>query len=348
MICEYCNKEVNAFWKHIQFCKKKPPNLKSPTAIRRMKKGRHIWTEEEKKMLSEKRKRFLRENPDKHPWKNKNKKISIPCENVKKYLDKNKIEYVEEMLVVEGRMFSVDIAFPHIKVGLEINGNQHYKADGTLAEYYQKRHDIIEATGWTLHEIHFSQCFHEESIRKIINFDIPIDNKDIIIESKNKSQRRKEKIAESKIPKVLGEKRKKDYDAYYEECKNEIFKHNIDFSNSGWVQQVADVMGRKSGNVKKWMIRYHSEFYEAKCYKKKCVKISKENLEKRRNSREKRYNEHWKELKNKVFENNIDFTKLGWVKNVENVIGCFKGSGAKWMKKNHPEFYEKECFKINK
>ena len=49
---------------------------------------------------------------------------------------------------------NIDIAFPDIKLGIEINGNQHYNSDGTLKDYYQERHNLIEEAGWKLLEVH--------------------------------------------------------------------------------------------------------------------------------------------------------------------------------------------------
>ena len=125
-------------------------------------------TSEVKKILSEKRKKWLKENPDKHPWKNKSRFKSIPCEKFKFFLNQKNVKFIEEFRVLEERYFSLDIAFPEKMVALEINGNQHYKPDGKLKPYYQERHDLIEAAGWKVIEIHFSLCYNEEYIENLI------------------------------------------------------------------------------------------------------------------------------------------------------------------------------------
>ena len=56
----------------------------------------HFISDDRKQALSQQRKKYLSENPDKHPWKTDKKKVSVPCENVKKYLRENKIDFVEE------------------------------------------------------------------------------------------------------------------------------------------------------------------------------------------------------------------------------------------------------------
>lgn len=120
-----------------------------------------IHTEETKKNLSEKRKQWLKDNPDKHPWRNKDKFKSKPCEKVKEFLTRLNIPFIEEYQPeIDGRSFSIDIALPDKMIALEINGNQHYERDGTLKSYYQERHDLLEANGWNVYEIHYSACFN--------------------------------------------------------------------------------------------------------------------------------------------------------------------------------------------
>ena len=62
--------------------------------------------------------------------------------------------------------FSIDIAFPDIKFGIEVNGNQHYNSDGTLKPYYKERHDLIEKSGWILLELHYSSCYIDDILEK--------------------------------------------------------------------------------------------------------------------------------------------------------------------------------------
>ena len=62
------------------------------------------------------------------------------------------------------RYFSIDIAFPDKKIGIEINGNQHYDSSGELKKYYRERHNLIEEKGWKLLEFHFKEIYKEEII----------------------------------------------------------------------------------------------------------------------------------------------------------------------------------------
>lgn len=147
--------------------------------------------EEVKKKISESRKRFLKENPDQHPWRRREKQVSVPCERVKEFLRKEKIMFVEEFQPIEERFYSIDIAFPDIKVGIEINGNQHYNNDGTLKDYYLERHNLIVKEGWKLFEIHYSSCFDDDLISRIIQkYEQP--DYSIYFSLKEKREKRKE------------------------------------------------------------------------------------------------------------------------------------------------------------
>ena len=217
--------------------------------------------------ISASRKRYLTDNPDKHPWK-KSQPKSAPCEKVKAFLRSKNIDFIEEFKPLENRFFSIDIAFPHIKIGIEINGNQHYKNDGALGEYYQARNNEIELAGWKLIQVHYSQCYSIEKIEKFLDFDIPYDSDGIMqayLEMRDEKIKQKQKQQQT-MPR--GKKARIKADERWNLCKNKIFDHNIVFSKYGWVQQVADLIGICSPKVKAWMLRYHPDFYST-CYKRK-------------------------------------------------------------------------------
>lgn len=221
---------------------------------------------ETRKLLSEKQKQFLKENPEKHTWKRKGKKNSVPCNKVKEYLSDRGIQFIEEFTPLEDRMFSIDIAFPHIMTGIEINGNQHYDSTGKLKPYYQKRHDLITKAGWKLIEVHYSQCFSDEKINQFLNFEVPYDDSGII-QRYFDEKRARDELKKNKLPR--GEKIKQKNRQKWESRKNEIFDHGIDFSKYGWVSIVAKILGLHPQKVNKWMKQYHSEFYEQQCFKRK-------------------------------------------------------------------------------
>lgn len=129
---------------------------------------RKVVSPETKKKISEIKKKWLKENPDKHPWKKSNKFKSVPCEKAKNYLTEKGISFIEEFSPnVDNTFYSIDIAFPDKMIGVEINGNQHYERNGRLKSYYQKRRNILEGAGWKMYDIHYSLCFSIEKLESI-------------------------------------------------------------------------------------------------------------------------------------------------------------------------------------
>lgn len=125
-------------------------------------------SEKTKNQIAKKRKKFLRENPDKHPWRKNTKFTSEPCEYLKQKLRENNIIFIEEYQpLLPNRFFAIDIAFIEKKIGIEINGNQHYNKNGTLKTYYQNRHNLIEAAGWKLIELRYNKVY-DKNILEII------------------------------------------------------------------------------------------------------------------------------------------------------------------------------------
>lgn len=219
---------------------------------------------ETRKKISDRRKKFLKENPDKHPWKKDTKKISEPCEKLKEYLRNKNISFVEEWQPLENRFYSIDIAFPDIKFGIEVNGNQHYNRDGTLTNYYQERHDLIEKEGWKLLELHYSSCYNTNLLDSILQFGKQPDYTDYF-----KLKELKEIEKNKNKPLKRGEKIKRKTDIKWESYKSVVLESNIDFSKFGWVKAVALLLNIKDQKVCNWMRRYLPEFYEKTCFKRK-------------------------------------------------------------------------------
>ena len=243
--CEICGKEIT----DLEYRRKRCNDCKR----------KH--SENEKINLSKKRLLWLKQNPEKHPWKKNNKFISTPCQNFKKYLDSINLKYASEYNTYDetNRNFSIDIAFPDIKLGIEINGNQHYNRDGTLKKYYQKRHEIIESHGWKLLEIHYLSCFKEENIKEIIQFYKQPDY------SKYFNERRKKNLKkEQKIQEIKQKRRDK-----IEKIKNQILSSDVDFSKFGWVVKISKITGILPQKINIFMKKYLLEFYEEKCFKRK-------------------------------------------------------------------------------
>lgn len=130
---------------------------------------KYVVTPETKAKISKARKEFLKNNPDKHNWKYHNKFKSVPCEHLKDYLRLNNISFLEEYSVSQERFYSVDIAFPHKMIAIEVNGRQHYNDSNQLKPYYQERHDYIKGLGWTIIELYYAKVFQKKFKENLLN-----------------------------------------------------------------------------------------------------------------------------------------------------------------------------------
>lgn len=289
--CKYCNEEFENAKKiaaHTKWCKQNPNRGSGVLKIKHRyciicgkeifwnkkhrskvcdneicKKEIKKHSEESKKILSEKRKKWLKDHPELHPWKNNKKFISRPCEQLKDILQKNNILFEKEFTPIEDRFFSIDIFIPSKNIGLEINGNQHYTQDGNLKEYYQNRHNLIEKYGIKLIEIHYAMIYNNNFIIDLLEF---IKNeKEINIDKYKKDVRlsKKQKIIEQKKYRESREKEK------IQERIQKILNMDINFSKLGWNTKVAKNLQISNTQVRRFMKKHMPDFY-SKCYIRKC------------------------------------------------------------------------------
>lgn len=140
-------------------------NLRNKSLANKVSKKERKVSDEVKRKISIGRSLYLKNNPDKIKWVGNE---SIPCSQFKKILIDNNINFVEEFQPLKERFFCIDISFPDKKIGIEINGEQHYDRTGKLKKYYQERHDLIESDGWKLYEIHTSLVYKEQFIKDFL------------------------------------------------------------------------------------------------------------------------------------------------------------------------------------
>jgi very-short-patch-repair endonuclease len=224
----------------------------------------NIVSTKTKEKISKARIKYLKENPDKHVWKRNTKFKSEPCEKVKKFLNEQRILFVEEWNPLDSRLFSIDIAFPDIKLGIEINGNQHYNKDGTLKEYYQNRHNEIVAAGWKLIELHYSSCFNEEILKNLIT---RWEQPDYAEFFNVKALRTQKKLINK--PEARGTKAKRKTDEKFLPKIKKLLESDINFSVFGWVKKASVILEVPEQKVNKYMKRYALEFYTNNCFKRK-------------------------------------------------------------------------------
>ena len=175
--------QLNGYCRDCRRDKKRAKKLRdlelNPKSQPKIRKPR-VQSPETRKLLSEIRTKWLKDNPDKHPWRKKgdDKFKSVPCEKMKEFLtSKGLIFAAEYQPEVGGRHFSIDIAFPDKKIAIEVNGTQHYERDGKLKPYYQERHDILEANGWQVYEVYYSMCYNLEKWETMIPVILTADKK---------------------------------------------------------------------------------------------------------------------------------------------------------------------------
>lgn len=198
--CPHCA-EPHGTASHVRWCLKNPKRplyeakLRQAQAAKRGKKGGNQFTSGSARSLPEEtrakiaaantgrkhtaetcqkisavRLKWLQENPDKHPWKSRDKFRSVPCEKLKEQLGRLGIPFEAEYQPFVDRFFALDIAFPGAMLAVEVNGNQHY-ADlktGKLKRYYQNRHDLLVAAGWDVMEIRYNACFNGDALTAVL------------------------------------------------------------------------------------------------------------------------------------------------------------------------------------
>lgn len=278
-----------------------------------------------KNKISKSRIKFLKENPDKHPWKRSTKFKSEPCEHLKQLLKDKSYTFEEEFTDARwNHCYSLDIAFIDKKLAIEVNGNQHYKNDGTLTDYYQNRYDYLTSQGWNVLEIHYTWCYVEDKIKEIE--EAIKNNKIISYEETKKLLEHKRLNAEEK--QILKEKRYKDalmnglidnsgringkkYKiSDLENYKNIILSSNVNLMEKHFRKKLVEVT-----NLSSTVIEYTLNYFNLNHYKLDKTKSKPRYI--------KKYN--WKDIDNenynKILNSGVDLTKYGWIKKVEYKTG---------------------------
>lgn len=235
----------------------------SETVQARFGKTGVIHTEAAKKKMSDSRKAWLAANPDKHPWKRNSKFESEPCQKLKRALKERSIEFLEEFTPLDERFFSIDISIPALKVGIEVNGEQHYNRDGSLKTYYRERHELIESAGWKLYEIHYSLCFDETKIEQIVNsliLDHDLQRVDLTFEFKKKSKQNLQKFPTRQ---AYADSQKLSQDTLLQ-WKTAI--NAVDITKFGFIGKIAKQMNCSHTHVRRILNKY---FPDIQTFKRK-------------------------------------------------------------------------------
>lgn len=245
------------------------------------RKGVHRWTEEEKKEISRKRKEYLKNNPDKHPWKSNEKFKSKPCEYLKQKLREHKYQFFEEQGVLGcDKNYSIDIFFPQIKVAIEVNGNQHYDSNGNLRPYYQERHNEIESFGIEVLELPYNYCYKEDFFERLCRqLDAKLTSNQFFLcrfescqpyyskakkAKKAYDEKRANLIAQGKVgsdgradSRILNEDD-------YNKRKDLIINSGVDTSKFGWVNKVSEKTGLSRRQIYKTVKKLNLDVFVRK------------------------------------------------------------------------------------
>lgn len=241
-----------------------------------------MWSVEDRKHLSNKRKEYLKNHPNEHPWKRNNKFKSKPCEHLKEILRKD-FEFVEEYTDKRWQHnFSLDIAFLDKKLAIEVNGNQHYNNDGTLTEYYQKRHNYLESEGWLILEVHYAACYKEDKISEIkdaiVNCkNINLEEHKLLFENRQKTKKEKEleKEQKYKYAKENGLLKKNGNISWngistkeWNERREHLLNCGVDLTKFGWVKLAEEKTGY-SKRIIEGILNHFKEEFEGKYFRRK-------------------------------------------------------------------------------
>lgn len=139
--CPFCKKSWittnSGYTNHVKSCEMNPNRVSGNW------KGHH-HTDEQKKKISESRKKYLEEHPDKVPFKlNHSSKESYPEKYFREWLQKENIFSEKEYQV--GR-YTLDFAWPEKGIYIEIDGSQH--SLDWMQEHDKIRTDYLSNKGW--------------------------------------------------------------------------------------------------------------------------------------------------------------------------------------------------------
>lgn len=139
--CPFCKKSWlttnSGYTNHVKSCEMNPNRVSGNW------KGHH-HTDEQKKKISESRKKYLEEHPDKVPFKlNHSSKESYPEKYFREWLQKENIFSEREYQV---GLYTLDFAWPERKIYLEIDGSQHHL--DWMIQHDEERTKKLSEFGW--------------------------------------------------------------------------------------------------------------------------------------------------------------------------------------------------------
>lgn len=268
--CKYCKKEYDSGHKlggHVTNCKMQPnyEKIKKERAKKQSeyRTGKKL-SDETKNKISKARIKYLKENPDKVPYKiNHSSNVSYPEQVILKYLKEYKIlGWVHQL---QFSIYQIDFAFPEYKLAVEIDGHTH--TTEKVKKIDNRRDKYLESKGWrtlriTTKEVRNDvyECINiiqNELGEKLIEIPKEFLNKKYLQNKKENDERKR--VEKNKILKQ--EK--------IETLKQKILNSDIDFEVYGWVGKVSKILNINSQHTTRWMKRNMLNFYNTECFIRK-------------------------------------------------------------------------------
>ena len=262
--CEFCRLErkttKEAATNHLKHCKENPNRIE-PTHHKHR-------SEESKKKISEARKKYLNEHPDKVPFKlNHSSKESYPEKYFREWLQKENI-FSEKEYSVE--RYSLDFAWPEKGIYLEIDGGQHTL--NWMKDHDKERTDFLTEKGWVciarVFWPHFCSFNNDEKIRFLKNLKNTILTSEVFHDfqsekellQKKQQEYREELARQGKINSLGRPCNYMNSTEGWEIRKNKILSCGVDLSKIGWKVKVQNATGLTRRQVDLTIDKFYNDF----------------------------------------------------------------------------------------
>jgi len=251
-------------------------------------------TDETKQKISQIRKKYIADHPEKIPYFNKPPRDSWPEKIFENALQRHNItDWVKHYRIFK---YEYDFAFPLLKIDVEIDGSMHKEDKDKI------RDDWSKSQQWTVIRFKAKHVLRDvESCISLLKKYLESNSLDIqsqintsFLATKGQNQRNsfsqnnqleassyiQNQINESFLMtrtqgernKILNQQKQQEKKQAHQKLQQDkidkILQSGIDFSSFGWVKQVAHMTNTLPQKVNKWMKKNMPDFYENNCFKR--------------------------------------------------------------------------------
>ena len=131
-------------------------------------------SEKTKRKISEIRKEYIKNNPDKLPYLSNHRKYgdSYPEQYFETILINNNIIYTKKYRI---SIYELDFAIVDKKINIEVDGSQHYN-NIKVIESDKRRNEFLKSDGWDIIRINWSEYLKSDKEKYIIDLINYINN----------------------------------------------------------------------------------------------------------------------------------------------------------------------------